>query len=60
MRYGLEVEVSRLGLGCPFDSQVYRPFDRERSTVGQLRRQVAAGLNELITQHDISGAELAR
>ena len=44
----------------PFDSEVYSSFDQERSTAGQLRRQVAAGLNELITQHDISGAELAR
>ena len=44
----------------PFDSEVYGSFDQERSTAGQFRRQVAAGLNELITQHDISGGELAR
>ena len=45
---------------CPFDSEVHGSFDQERSTADQFRRQVAAGLNELITQHDISGAELAR
>lgn len=59
MRCGLEGVVSRLGLLRPFDVQVYKPFDRERSTSGHLRRQVASGLNGLIAQHDISVAELA-
>ena len=44
----------------PFDAQVYEPFDRERNKAGQLRRRVAIGINQLLTQHEISAAELVR
>ncbi|MFQ5933382.1 MAG: hypothetical protein ACE5KI_01910 [Dehalococcoidia bacterium] len=43
----------------PFDASVYDVFEQGRSTSGQLRRQVAAALNQLLTQYDISLEEPA-
>ena len=44
----------------PFDPDVYNPFERERNAASKLRRQVDAGVNQLLTQYDISLQELAR
>jgi len=44
----------------PFDAAIYESFEQERSAAGQLRRQVATGLNQLLTQHDIPPSELTR
>ncbi len=38
----------------PFDVQVYQGFDRERNAGGKLRRQVVSGLNNLLSQYDIT------
>ena len=38
----------------PFDTEVYGVFERQRSASGKLRRQVDSGLNQLLTQHDVS------
>ena len=38
----------------PFDAQVYAGFDRERIAAGKLLRQVIAGLNNLLAQHNIT------
>ncbi|MEE9198831.1 MAG: hypothetical protein V3U26_03425, partial [Dehalococcoidia bacterium] len=43
----------------PFDPGVYSLFDLERNAAGKLRRQVATGLNELLTHYGISPEELA-
>ena len=42
----------------PFEVQVYRTFDQERSAAGKLRRQVAVGLQELLERFNISSDEL--
>lgn len=44
----------------PFDAEVYRLFEQERNASGQLRRQVAAGLNQLLTQYNILSEDLGR
>ena len=44
----------------PFDSDVYDPFEQERKAAGKLRRQVDAGVNQLLTQYDVSLQELSR
>ena len=38
----------------PFDPGVYDSFDREREVAGKLRRQVAAGLEELVHRYRVS------
>ena len=43
----------------PFDASVYQPFDQGRNGANKLRRQVVAGLNDLLSQYDISPEELA-
>ena len=42
----------------PFDTSALRTFDQERSNADRLRRQVAAGLNGLSAQFDISAREI--
>lgn len=44
----------------PFDPQVYNFYDQERNAAGQLRRRVAAGINQLLTQYEVSSEELVR
>ena len=44
----------------PFDSRVYSFFEQERNAAGKLRRQVAAGLNDLLTHYGVSPEELVR
>ena len=43
----------------PFDAEVYKVLDRERSSVGRLRRQVAAGIHDLLARYDISAGDRA-
>ena len=38
----------------PFDSAVYKNLEQERSAAKRLRRQVAAGLQDLLAQYDVS------
>lgn len=38
----------------PFDVTVYDVFDQDRRATGQLRRQVAVGLNELMIRYEVS------
>ena len=38
----------------PFDTEFYGVFEQQRSASGKLRRQVDSGLNQLLTQHDVS------
>ena len=44
----------------PFDTSVYLLLDRERSTAGKLRRQVASRIQDLLAQYDISPQELSQ
>ena len=44
----------------PFDAQVYVEMDQERNTSGQLRRQVASGIEDLMARYDISPGDLGR
>ena len=41
----------------PFDATVYAFFEQERNAASKLRRQVDAGVNELLTQHDITPSD---
>ena len=38
----------------PFDGNIYQSLDRERSTAGKLRRQVAVGIQELFERFGIT------
>ena len=38
----------------PFDAAVYKGFDMQRSTTGKLRRQVAAGTQDLVARFGVS------
>ena len=42
----------------PFNPDVYSPFQKERIAAGKLRRQVDAGVNQLLTQYAVSLQEL--
>ena len=44
----------------PFGSEVYVTLDRERNTAGKLRRQVVAGVRDLLSQYEISEQEISR
>ena len=44
----------------PFDSEVYVALDRERNTAGKLRRQVVAGVQDLLSQYEISEQEISQ
>ena len=44
----------------PFDAQVYAELDQERSTAGQLRRQVSTGIQDLMAGYGISPGDLGR
>ena len=44
----------------PFDSAPYEAFDQERREIGRLRRQVAIGVEDLITRYEISADELKK
>ena len=42
----------------PFDANIYDTLDRERSTAGRLRRQVDAGLQDLLPRYAISAQDV--
>ena len=42
----------------PFDSEVYNALNQERNDAGRLRRQVAAGVQDLLSRYGISIQEL--
>ena len=42
----------------PFDSTVFTTFDNERAAVNRLRRQVAAGVEDLLPQFNLSAADV--
>ena len=44
----------------PFDAEVYQPLDLERSTAGKLRRQVAAGLQDLLESVGLNTSDLVQ
>ena len=44
----------------PFDANVYEALDLERSTAGKLRRQVAAGLQDLLETYEVGASDLDR
>ena len=44
----------------PFDSASYEALDQERREIGRLRRQVAVGVEDLITRYEISADELKK
>ena len=44
----------------PFDPEVYVTLDRERTSAGKLRRQVVAGLQDLMTGYEISERDVSR
>ena len=44
----------------PFEAEIYRSLDKERNTVGRLRRQVATGIQDLLPRYDLSPEDLAR
>ena len=37
----------------PYDAQVYKAFESRRNTAARLLRQVAVGLDDLLTEYDI-------
>ena len=43
----------------PFDASVYRSFDRERGAANKLRRQVVAGVNDLLAEFNIAPGEVS-
>ena len=43
----------------PFDTEVYQTLDRERSGVKRLRRQVEAGVQDLLGRYDIPTKEVS-
>ena len=42
----------------PFDSTVFTAFDDERAAVNRLRRQVAAGVEDLLPLYNLSAADV--